>query len=60
MKFLLLSIVIILFASVLVVSQPQTPPQPDIVHIKGQEYLILGGGAYGVYRFQKNKKNNEA
>ncbi len=61
MKYLLISITIVLFTSILVIAQPNTPPQPDIVPITGVEYLLLGGGAYGIYRFQKKRnKKNEA
>ena len=44
-------------------AQPQLPPQnpPEPVPITGIEYLILGGGIYGIYRFSKKRnKNNEA
>ena len=63
MKIFLLSILLILLTSLFVVAQPgPPPPDPDIVPITGIEYLLLGGGAYGVYRFSKKKanKNKEA
>ena len=44
-------------------AQPAEPPQnpPAPVPITGVEYLILGGGIYGIYRFAKKRnKNNEA
>ncbi len=48
--------------------QPINPPtgggpnQPQAVPLTGLEYLLLGGGAYGVSRLLKNrrKKNNES
>ena len=63
MKIFLLSINIVLLTSLYVVAQPNLPPpDPDVVPITGIEYLLIGGGAYGVYRFSKKKsnKNKEA
>ena len=58
MKIFLLSVYIILLTSVFVVAQPNLPPpDPNIVPITGLEYLLIGGGVYGVYRFSKKKRN---
>jgi hypothetical protein len=39
-------------------SQPDDPAtDPDRVPITGLEYLLIGGGAYGVSRLLKNRKN---
>ena len=62
MKVLLISITIILLTSIFVIAQPTDPPQnPDRVPITGIEYLLIAGGAYGVYRFtnKRNNKNND-
>lgn len=61
MRIVLLSIKFVLL-TVLVFGQPNLPPpDPDRVPITGIEYLLVGGAAYGVYRFSKKKnKNNEA
>jgi hypothetical protein len=59
MKIFALSIKLVLFASVLVVAQPHPqnpPPDPDPVPITGIEYLLISGGAYGIYRFSKKRK----
>ena len=56
-------ILIILFSGMACIgwSQPQQPQDPagdpDAVPITGIEYLLLAGGAYGVSRFLKNRKN---
>lgn len=63
MKVRLFCITIILLTSIVVRAQPNNPPQnPDPVPITGIEYLLIGGGAYGVYRFSKkrSKKDNDA
>ncbi len=60
MKWLLVSITIILVTPVFLAAQPVPPPQPDVVPITGIEYLLLGGGAYGIYRFQKKRKKRQA
>ena len=41
-------------------AQPAVPPQnpPAPVPITGIEYLLLGGGIYGMYKFAK-KRNTE-
>ena len=41
-------------------AQPAEPPQnpPAPVPITGIEYLLLGGGIYGMYKFAK-KRNTE-
>ena len=60
MKIFLITVNIILLTSIFLVAQPKPgppPPDPDIVPITGIEYLLLGGGAYGVYRFSKRKNN---
>lgn len=59
MKYLHITIAIVLFNSVMVIAQPTLPPEPDIVPITGIEYLLLGGGAYGIYRFKKRNKSKE-
>ena len=42
-------------------TQPQNPSgDPDAVPITGIEYLLIGGGAYGVSRLLRNKKKNES
>ncbi len=44
--------------SLLVRSQPGDPGgNPDRVPITGLEYLLIGGGVYGVSRLLKNRKN---
>jgi hypothetical protein len=65
MRIFLLSIKFVLVTSVLAFAQPPTPalppPDPDRVPITGIEYLLVGGAAYGVYRFSKKRnKNNQA
>lgn len=63
MKIFLFSLYLVLltFASI---AQPTGPPPPDppVVPFTGLEYLLLGGGAYGIYKLskKKNSKNNEA
>jgi hypothetical protein len=59
MKSLVLSIIIVLFMSVLAIAQPVPPPQPEPVPITGIEYLLLGGGAYGIYRLKKRRNNKK-
>lgn len=61
MRIFLLSIKFVLL-TVLAFAQPALPPpDPDRVPITGIEYLLVGGAAYGVYRFSKKKnKNNQA
>ncbi len=66
MKIFLVSLYFVLLTSVLVLAQPpkpgDPPPDPPVVPLTGLEYLLLGGGAYGIYRLstKKNSKNNEA
>lgn len=63
MRIFLSSIYLVLLSSVLAIAQPgPPPPDPEVVPITGLEYLLLGGGAYGIYRLSKKKgnKNNEA
>lgn len=44
--------------SIVVNSQPNNPAtNPDAVPITGLEYLLIGGGVYGVSRFIKKRKN---
>lgn len=57
MRIVFLSLKIVLFSTVLGIGQPNNPPPlPDRVPITGVELLLIGGGAYGVYRFSKRKK----
>lgn len=61
MRFFLIAF--ISFSAILATAQPQDPQQdPDAVPITGLEYLLIGGGAYGVSRLLKNrrKKNNQS
>jgi hypothetical protein len=64
MKIFLFSLYLVLLTSASVVAQPTGPPPPDppVVPFTGLEYLLLGGGAYGIYKLsrKKNSKNNEA
>lgn len=66
MKIFLFSIYFVLVTSASVVAQPpqpgDPPPDPPVVPFTGLEYLLVGGGAYGIYRLskKKNSKNNEA
>ena len=63
MKIFLFSLYLVLLTSALAVGQPgPPPPDPQVVPFTGLEYLLLGGGAYGIYRLskKKNSKNNEA
>lgn len=59
------SITIFSVISIMGWSQPQPQPHnpsgdPDAVPITGIEYLLIGGGAYGVSRLLKNKKKKES
>lgn len=39
-------------------AQPNDPTgNPDIVPITGLEYLLIGGGAYGIYRLRKRNQD---
>jgi hypothetical protein len=65
MKSFLYSLLLVLVVSVSIdlSAQGNVPPPPpqnpgDPVPITGIEYLLLGGGAYGIYRFSK-KRNKE-
>lgn len=59
MKFHFITIILILLTSIFVGAQPNNPPQnPERVPITGIEYLLIGGGAYGIYRLSKTKKKN--
>jgi len=56
----LLLVIAFSFVAIIGLAQPnpQNPNQdPDIVPITGLEYLLLGGGLYGVSKFLKNRKN---
>ncbi|HEY5748492.1 MAG TPA: hypothetical protein VIU12_20625 [Chryseolinea sp.] len=63
MKILLASISLLLLSSLCVLAQPPggdtPPPNPDPVPITGLEYLLIGGGAYGVSRLMKKKNKSE-
>lgn len=50
---------ILSLASLYVQAQPAKNPEddPDAVPITGLEYLLIGGGAYGVSRLIKRKKD---
>ena len=59
-KVLLSSIVMLLLASFNVNAQPGGQPQnPPPVPITGIEYLLIGGGAYGVSRLLKNRNKKK-
>ena len=62
MKVKLYGLLIMLVACIQVTlyAQPAVPPQnpPAPVPITGIEYLLLGGGIYGMYKFAK-KRNTE-
>lgn len=61
MKILVFTIHIILLACTIAFAQPNLPPpDPERVPISGIEILLIGGGAYGVYRASKKKKNSQA
>jgi len=60
MKVLLSALVLMLFASYHSIAQPQGGPQPQnppAVPITGIEILLVGGGAYGIYRLTKKTGN---
>ena len=66
MKLFLITLFMIFSTSVLVVAQleqePPTgipPPDPKVVPVTGLEYLLLAGGAYGIYRHQRRRKKNK-
>lgn len=59
-----LSLTILLYSVLLIAqAQPGQPPDPnrdpDLVPITGLEYLLIGGGVYGVSRLLKRGKNKE-
>lgn len=57
LKHLMLTVVLSAI-SIVVNSQPDDPStNPDVVPITGLEYLLIGGGVYGVSRLLKNRKN---
>jgi hypothetical protein len=61
MRFFLIAFIV--FNGVLLYAQPNDPQtDPDAVPITGIEYLLIGGGAYGVSRLLKHrrKKNNQS
>ena len=66
MKIFLFSLFLVLSTYASVVAQPPpsiTPPvDPPVVPLTGLVYLLLGGGAYGIYRLSRKKddKNKEA
>jgi len=63
MKALVLIVLTMLLVSFNGNAQPAGQPQnPPAVPITGIEYLLIGGGAYGIYRLikKRNKKNNES
>ncbi|SHG40093.1 hypothetical protein SAMN04488109_0067 [Chryseolinea serpens] len=59
MKVLLASISLLLLSTLLVNGQPGNPIPGNPVPITGLEYLLIGGGAYGVSRLLKKKDKNE-
>lgn len=58
MKVLLASISLLLLSTLWVYGQPGNPPG-NPVPITGLEYLLIGGGAYGVSRLLKKKIKSE-
>ena len=62
MKNFLVAIYIICLASFSVFGQPNDlpPPNPDPVPITGIEYLLVGGGIYGIYRISKGRRKKYA
>jgi len=63
MKVLLASISLLLLSTLWVYGQvvppPEQGPPPNPVPITGLEYLLIGGGAYGVSRLLKKKNKSE-
>ena len=59
MKVLLASISLLLLSSLLAYGQPPPNPPANPVPITGLEYLLIGGGAYGVSRLLKKKNKIE-
>jgi hypothetical protein len=59
MKVLLASISLLLLSTLSTYGQPGDTPPPNPVPITGLEYLLIGGGAYGVSRLMKKKNKSE-
>jgi len=59
MKVLLASISLLLVSTLWVYGQPGNPGGGQPVPITGLEYLLIGGGAYGVSRLLKRKNKKE-
>jgi len=58
MKVLLSALILMLFASYHSIAQPQGQPQnPPAVPITGIEILLVGGGAFGIYRLTRKTGN---
>ncbi|MBL0743854.1 hypothetical protein [Chryseolinea lacunae] len=55
MKALLVCVCLILGNVLWVAAQPGNPASTPPVPITGLEYLLIGGGAYGVSRLLKNR-----
>lgn len=55
----LVLLTILSLASLYVQAQPATDPEgdPDAVPITGLEYLLIGGGVYGVSRLIRRNKD---
>jgi len=59
MKVLLASISLVVLSTFWAYGQPGNPDSSQPVPITGLEYLLVGGGAYGVSRLLKKKHKSE-
>lgn len=59
MKVLLASISLLLLSTLSTYGQPGGGPPGNPVPITGLEYLLIGGGAYGVSRLVKKKDKSQ-